>query len=425
MNMPNAIVQSPSSNPLFRNGRGIRLLPNKRSGRVLSLRSGVAGQRGFTLVELMISIVLGLLIVAALLALYVSTSRTNNEMARTNSLIDRGRFATQLLENDIVHAGFWGTHVPEFDDQTLTSAPGDVPDAVPDPCWNYTTEDPSSPAYWTAAHRNNLIGIPLQTYDAASVCTGVVTDKLAATDLVVVRHAETCVPGVGNCEANITGKLYFQGSLCASDAVPYLLGLSGHALLQRDCSTLADIRKFVSTLYYVRNFAVAAGDGIPTLMRSRFECDLNPSTGGCKSLSASHPLAHHVAVPLIEGIEGFRVELGIDSLSKTGAAVDYTAAVNWADATNKTTPTNRGDGAPESFVRCTTASPCTAAQLTNVTAVKLHVLVRNREPTQGYTDDKTYALGSTTLGPFDDQFKRHVFSTTVRLHNVGSRRESP
>jgi type IV pilus assembly protein PilW len=63
--------------------------------------------------------------------------------------------------------------------------------------------------------------------------------------------------------------------------------------------------------------------------------------------------------------------------------------------------------------------------LTNVAAVKLYVLTRANLATPGYTDTKTYTLGSTTLGPFSDSFKRHVFSTTVRLINVSGRRETP
>lgn len=79
-----------------------------------------AHERGFGLVELMVAMTIALVILAALVALFIGTSRNNREMASANSLIDNGRFAIQLLESDLVHAGFWGTHVPRFDDQTWT-----------------------------------------------------------------------------------------------------------------------------------------------------------------------------------------------------------------------------------------------------------------------------------------------------------------
>jgi type IV pilus assembly protein PilW len=367
-------------------------------------------QPGFSLVELMISMTISLVILAALVAVFVNTSGSNNEMAKANGLIENGRLAIQVLENDIVHGGFWGTAVPQFDNQTAGGIPADVPGAVPDPCLVY------NPGNWTDAYKTDLIGIPVQADDTASFCTGVFTDKRDDSDVLVVRHAETCVAGSGgNCEADIAGKLYFQPSRCLTDLVFYALDTAGYTLLQRDCATVAEKRKFVSDLYYIRDYAVTAGDGIPTLMRSQF--DLTP--GG--------NLEHQGAVAMIEGIESLVVEFGIDDVSKTGAAVDYTDAINWDDPATRTTPTNRGDGAPDDdFVRCTTASPCTAAQLMNVTAVKLYVLARSRELTRGYTDTKTYILGSgTTLGPFNDGFKRHLFVTTVRLPNVSGRRMTP
>ncbi|MGE5198459.1 MAG: PilW family protein, partial [Rhodospirillaceae bacterium] len=67
---------------------------------------------GFGLVELMVSIAIGLVLIAALVALFLGTTRNNREMATANSMIENGRFAIQLLEGDVIHAGFWGTFVP-------------------------------------------------------------------------------------------------------------------------------------------------------------------------------------------------------------------------------------------------------------------------------------------------------------------------
>jgi len=384
-------------------------------GTVRSMSCSPLRQRGLSLVELMISVTIGLLILAALVALFVNTSGSNREMARANGVIENGRLAIQLLESDIVHAGFWGGLVPEYDNQTADTAavPTDVPTAVPDPCLAYST------ANWNAAYRRNLIGLPVQVYDDASVCSAVVTDKAAGTDVLVVRHLETCVPGEGgNCEADVAGKLYSQATQCLAEAAtPYILGTTGttaFTLHRRNCTDLSDKRKFVSNIYYIRDFAVTAGDGIPTLMRSQFDFD-------------GTTLAHQIpAVAMIEGIEGFRVELGVDDVSETGDPVDYTAPIEWTDPDVRDSAVNRGDGVPDDdFISCTSGTPCTAAQLMNVTAVKLYVLVRSRDESPGYTDTKTYSLGATTMGPYNDRFKRHVFVSTVRLPNISGRRETP
>lgn len=382
-----------------------------------SRRYFVNNQFGFSLIELMIAITISLILLIALGALCLNITNTNREMAKTNAQIENGRFAMQVLQKDVVHAGFWGDYVPKFDDLTAIGAPGDVPASVPDVCLAYNATN------WNADYKNSLIGIPVQVYDAApSSCAGVLTDKKASTDILVVRHANTCVSGVGSCEASVTNKLYFQSSECQAplptgvtpDANGYVLATSGFTSLhKRNCTTVVtDVRRFISNIYYVRTYANSTGDGVPTLMRSQF--DLSGTT-----------LAHQSAVALVEGIEGFNVELGIDDRSDTGAAVNYAQEVTWADGNNLISPVNRGNGSPDSFITCTTASPCTIGQIINTVAVKIYVLARANETTPGYTDSKTYSLGTRTLGPYNDAYKRHVFSTTVRLQNVSARRETP
>jgi len=378
-------------------------------------RARPATQSGFSLVELMISIVIGLVILAAMVALFVNSSGANRELARANSLVENGRLAIELLESDVVHAGYWGSYMPLFDDQTFEDDPSAVPNAlptaVPDVCLAYDTP-------WTPQHRSNLIHVPVNVYDSNAFCTAIVADKLPDTDVLVVRHAELCAAGSGgNCEPDVDGNVYFQSSRCTTDADRYRLGIDDDTdfdLNQLNCTDDTEKRKFVSNIYYIRDYAVTPGDGIPTLVRSAFD------------LAGGTTPAQQAAVALVEGIQGFRVELGIDNLSETGAAVDYGAEVDWLDPDDRTTPTNRGDGSPDgAFITCTTADPCSLAELMNVTAVKVYVLVRSREEAPNYTDTKTYQVGDTTVLPFNDGFKRHVYVSTLRLPNIAGRRQTP
>src|SRR3990167_10249767 len=88
-------------------------------------------QSGFSLIELMVAMVISLLIMGAVLTLFLDVTRTNDEMAKTNIQIENGRFAIQLLQSDLSHAGFWDGYVPQFDDLTLTTVAGDAPTLVP------------------------------------------------------------------------------------------------------------------------------------------------------------------------------------------------------------------------------------------------------------------------------------------------------
>ena len=232
------------------------------------------------------------------------------------------------------------------------------------------------------------------------------------------------MPGEGNCPDEVSGDVYFQPSRCKTDTVPYRLDTSGFTMRANDCSASTEKRKLVSNVYFVRSFAAAPSDNIPTLVRSGFQL-----SGG--------NLTNQPSQALVEGIESVRIELGIDSLSETGAAVDYAAARAWQDPDTKTIATNRGDGVPDgAWVRCDAG--CTAAQLTNAVVARVYVLARAREKTPGFRDPKTYRLGSaptlcstasTDAGcdakTLDPSYKRAVFTSTVRLVNVASRRETP
>jgi type IV pilus assembly protein PilW len=379
-------------------------------------------ERGFGLVELMISMLIGLVIIAALVTLFVNTSGNNRELARANSMIENGRFAIKVLEDDLAHAGYWGAYVPVFDDQNSIAVPApdtERPTAVPNPCLAYSTGN------WNTAYVTSLIGVPVQAYDddsaagLATCVTGaldVIDNHQAGTDVLVVRHVDrthvcTVVGEVG-CDADDAGNLYMQPGLCDSDTTPYVFGTSGYTSMHKiNCTAVAERRKFVSNIYYVRDYAVTVGDGIPTLVRSEFDL--------------AGTLKHQTPVALVEGIQAFRIEFGVDDLSKTGVDVDYTQAVSWADPLDRATPTNRGDGVPDGdYIRC--SPDCALDDLMNVTSAKIYILARSREASPSYTDTKTYTLGSAgAVGPFNDNFKRHVFTTTVRLPNIAGRRISP
>jgi type II secretory pathway pseudopilin PulG len=481
------------------------MTPIRRQAPLSNLRWHGAG-RGFSIVELMVAMTISLFLMLGLVSLFVNTSRSGRELAKTNVMIDGGRAASQILQNDIQHAAFWGGYVPQFDDFTSTSVPADVPtDPLPSPCQAYST--------WDSNYVRSVVALPVLAYEVLPTGTGCVAlpstyPQHANTDVIIIRHLEVCVPGAPNCDADTPGSLYFQTSFCAAEqsagsaqggsstsitlssgassttgayvgvmlhtlsgtgsgqfrqisaydgsthvatvstawtvvpdtsttyALAYELGTSSFPLHKRDCvgtgtpatlpitaGTISDKHKFLSDLYYIADYPNPdyPAQLVPTLMRSRF--DLSGGT-----------LAHQTPVPLIDGVEGFKVVLGIDNVSKSGAAVDYTQAINWQDPTNLVLPTNRGDGAPDQYIRCTGAGGCTAAQLINVVAVKLYILVRDRDTTPGYTDTKTYCLGEPNADGTcpaasqytpGDNYKRHLFITTIRVNNVSQRRETP
>lgn len=327
-------------------------------------------QQGFTLVELMVAMTIGLLLVLGLGWVFLNSSRTNAELAKMNQQMENGRFAIYLLKDDLLHTGFWGE---------LASLPPPV--GLVDPCKNYTS--------WVNDDKQSVLSLPIQGYaDGAglpSTCDTPLASRKSGTDVLVVRHVATCTPGTTDCA---TGSLAMQVSLCGNDVSSWRMEVPGSAAFtlrrpdvsNRPCThpsyvnTTAHQRRVISNTYFVRSYAKTAGDNIPTLM-------LMEPNGSA-------------AIPLVEGIELLRMEYGIDS---TG-----------------------NDGVPDGYVYDTSAMSTTDWR--NVVSAKVYLIARNLEATPGYTDTKSYPLPGGSVGPFNDAYKRHAYQITIRLTNVAARR---
>ena len=349
------------------------MLPNRR-------------QQGFTLVELMVAVTIGLLLLAGLSTLFTSNNAAQMEIDRANRQVENGRYAMQLMSGDLRNAGYYA----EFDPVSLP-----LPAALPDPCST------------NIADITSAIALPVQGYDNTTTIN-CLTDRKANTDIVVVRHTQTCVVDAADCEPASAGGPFFQASLCnnsfelGSNVVGNYYQVAatntGFTLHQRNCTvtqnsgSAAVLRRLLTHIYYIANNSLP-NDGVPTLKRAEVI-----SNGGALSVQI---------VPLAEGIENMQVEYGIDS-DADGVADVYSADV----------PSAKGCG----------AVACAVTNWSNVVAIKLNLLARTLTPTMTYTDSKSYTLGLNAQGQpnviaaTNDKYKRHVFSSLIGLPNVAGRK---
>jgi hypothetical protein len=290
-----------------------------------------------------------------------------------------------------------------------------------------TLQNPSTAI--TSTKPNFYVGMTIRlTAGPGSPDTRVITSYNGATFVATVNAPWSTTPVGGTTKYTIVDRVL--------DTAP-----ANFTLRQRgeDCAVApaAGLRKFVSNIYWIRDYASTVGDGIPSLVRSSFD------PGAAVSLE-------HQATPdvLVENVDRFAVELGFDNLvTRCGlnSAVNFnaevakidpaTCAVNVVNVDANTLPTNRGDGSPDTYLSCTDAAPCTADQLANVVAAKIYILARAEAATAGHTENKVYCMGSTApdgtcpvekrAGPFNDRIKRHLFTTTIWLPNASARRETP
>ncbi len=340
-------------------------------------------QRGFTLIELMVAITIGSVIMLLLSAVFLSSSVARKESERSARQIENGRYAMQILGDDLKLAGY----LAEFNPNVLS-----LPATKPDPC------------LFTVAALNAALPLHVQGYDnpSGAAIPSCITDLRAGTDVVVIRRTSTCIVGAAGCDATIASAPYFQASLCGSGTELASVTVTDYFVLdastgtfgkhKKDCTTIADVRRYLTRIYFVANND-NAGDGVPTLKRAEL------GAGG------------FTIVSLVEGVENLQMEYGVDT-NNDGTPDTFTAD-------------------PDSFTYagCATA-PCVVTWR-NVMAVRINILARNTENSPGYTDTKTYTLGKkadgtdNTIPAFNDAIKRHAYDGQVRINNASARRLVP
>jgi len=343
----------------------------------------IGSHAGFSLIELMISIAIGLFILAGLVTLFASNSATRGEIDKASRQIENGRYALQVLANEVRHAGYYGA---------LANLPTGVTPVVCSTSSNSVTNIISGlglhlKGYPGAASAGSL---DAEVANCLAAATG--AGYKASTPVLFVQRSGTTSSGF------ISGRFNIQVSGCAGDSQPYVVSdtaadftlkknskPTGPGCIPLSSATTAGIAPLYVRLFFIStcsnlDCSAADADAIPTLKR----VDLTPEG--------------IVITPIVDGIDNMQLDFGVDNVS--------------------------GDqGSPDVFVSTPNTLDPTAAPPQNwqdVTAVRIHILARNNERTVGYSDPKTYArFGSTP----NDNFKRHAYSELVRANNPAGRRE--
>lgn len=341
--------------------------------------------QGFSLVELMIGMTVGLLVLFGISSVILSSSTSRKEIEKIGNQIENGRYASQVIAEDLKLAGFFADFNPDQDPGTIK-----LPDPLPDPC---LTDDVSL---------KSNVRVHTQGYDMGSTIPSCISDVKKETDIVVIRRLSTCIAGTANCDAAQEGTAYLQSTQC-NDEIKQASAVKDSTLLYKVSSKIADltlkkrtcaadlapIRKYKVNIYYIANNN-KDGDGMPTLKRAELDA------------------GQFKVFPLVEGVENMQLSYGIDT-DNNGAPNLYTADPLTANGCADST--------------------CAVQNWWNVMAIDVALLVRNTQSTTGFKDTKTYSVGidaagkPQVYGPFGDAYKRHAYSSSVQLNNPSGRRE--
>jgi type IV pilus assembly protein PilW len=342
----------------FNNG----IVPMRNNGRrIVSITTRA---RGFTLVELMIAMTLGMVLMAGVLGVYHESSRSYKQHDELARMQENGTYALNLLAREFAMSGYLGGVV----DTSILKTVSVTTDCVAGTDWALDSNIPrdfvNNAA--NAVTVTTKFGVDLACIDANTVQDGadIVTIKRTADELTINK-------GVGSDPAG-TNQWYLRNDTGGSEP-NWQYESSGLAtdFASGTVGTDVDYWAYFVKIFFVRQFSQVSGDDIPSLCISQLEGQ--KMNQGC----------------YVDGIEDLQLEFGID-----------------------TDPASDGR-APDYF----TDDP-TAGEIANAVAVRIYLLVRSIGPDPTYTDIKTYKLGSKNIVAQNDNYYREVFSTTTSLNNA-------
>ena len=361
---------------------------------------------GFSLIELMVASTIGLLLLAALTTLFVNSSHAQKEQQKSMQQIENGRYAIDLISEDLRLAGFYGQF---YTLPPLANAAIPMPALLPDPC---------------ATDRTNLLNalpIPVQGFDDPANSPIACLDNanyLSNTDVLVIRRASTATTLLA-----VANEVYMQSN---PTSVDIKIGSLPSSIFNKDGITPALVRKYQVHIYFISPCSVPTGPatanapatcqatddgGIPIPTLKRLELTAGPTMS---------------IVPLAEGIENLQIDYGVDDTPNIPSVTGFPG--DGAPDCYDTDPgSSTNSGISPAAGGCAAGNPGSITAWSEVVTAKLYLLARNPQKTPGYFDAKTYNLGLDfpAVGPQNDGYKRHVYEAVVRLNNSSSRREVP
>lgn len=334
-----------------------------------------------TLIELMIGMTIGMLLVLSLLALLANTSSNGQNLIRSSEQIENGRYAAEMIQEELQLAGFVG----EMPLMGLSYEPASPdPFTTPDPC----STDPTGAFHYTLGGSPELmVPAAIQGYAAAEELD-CLENRIADTDAIVIRRLSTSATDVATLDED-NPHFYTQYSFCTTDPTVKLVFAQDPATLtlkNRACSAANTARAYVSRVYFVASCNVCGDDDTPS--------DQKPTLKRLDLINGQL-----VETALVEGIESLRFEYGFDTDGDGNVDVYQSTIGDVASATGS---------------------------WGNVVAVKAYFITRSLDKAlgSGLSNAQTFQFGD--LDPITttaDGHVRHGYSTVIRLINPSGTRE--
>lgn len=315
-------------------------------------------QAGVTLIELMVSLVIGSLLIAGAVTVYVQSRGTYRVTETAARLQEVARYALDTIDADVRMAGYWGlTNRADFiENGASASDAARTEGLIAGTCAQNWPLDVTR-----FADGRDGIDSGNTTGTGYNLTCSAQNTAVAAADVLIVRRASSDV------RALTSGKLQIQtnrmrGVIFRDGALP--TGFTA--------APSSETRDLVVHAYYINNAGLNAnGNTIFQLRR--------------KTLTTSSGAPAIGDEEIISGVDDLQVQFGID---------------------------RNGDGNADQYVN-PGAVPATAL----VTSARIWIRVVAEDREGGFQDATSYAYANATPGVLTDGRRRVLLSKTIKIRN--------
>jgi type IV pilus assembly protein PilW len=359
--------------------------------------------RGYSLVELMIGMSLGLVLTMGITAMYVQSSQNYERLADEVTRVGNSQFIGNQLRREIQGAGYWG----DFTSPTPTGVFVDPCDlsiptmtlGVSQPIFGFDSR-PASPL-GCLTQNNFMPGTDILILRRASSVELSALNGPTQGDVYIQSNPSGFVLEFGNSGGYVAPTVNADNSLGQVGTSPSggpttlltKLNVDDPASPEFAMRVAAHSRKYRTDIYFVSPCTIGADGSNICTGGSDDGGEPRPSLKKME-LRASGGLLTLQTLVLAEGVENMQIQFGIDT---TGSA-------------------SLGSGSPNIYI----PNP-TIDQFNDVVSLQVALLLRD-EIRSDFVNNNVYTLANETVGPFGDSFSRNVMDATYRIANLSMRR---
>lgn len=354
----------------------------------MKLFSFPTSSRGYSLIELMVALTIGLIILGAVSTLFVGSKKGYTTQDRLARLQENARFAMQFIIRDMRLAGYYGC-VDDITDQNLSN----------------TLNGASGFAYNASS--------PLEGFDSSTATwypSGVTTTpsgKISGTDMMMIRMADP--------SATISISKEMPNS-SAELEVSSVSGFSeGDIIVVSDCSS-ADIMQITNVQTAASKLQHAPGGADATK---------NPPWPGnsTQKLSKSYGTSGSKVMKFISrqyyigtGASGNPALFRADNAGSGVELVDGIERLEFLFGKD-----TDSDNTPNTYLKAGATGLQSAVDWSSVVSVRIGILARTLNQEDTDTNSSSYDVDGDGTNDFTapgDRHKRRTFTATVHLRNL-------